>query len=353
MALLVYHGPTSYPNYQVSRTSCYRRTLIDQRISASIAPSVMIPEHRLAILFDQVHEAQIADCLHHNTNATPSLYHDHTCDTVDFPLEPLTELRDHTDEVWFVAFSPTGKYLASGSRNNQINVYKTSNWQLEHQLMDEPGLPGMKGICYLAWSPDDSYLVSCSIARQLTIFDMQGGGRRYQTIDTFSYPVSAAVWLQDGEHFVIASHDVERPLGVYKLAESHPVQNLLRPNSDYRVLDCAISADGSRLAAVTNDQHVLVFDMQSPTRPQIEDFTVSEQLTSVEISSDGSQMLLGMRNSILRLMDTATGEILQQYDGMKQSEFIVRASFGGAREGFVVSGSEGELQTNDLKSTVS
>lgn len=317
----------------------------------------MIPEHRLAILFDQVQETQIAECLHHNTEATPSLYHDHTCDRGDFPLDPLTELRDHTDEVWFVTFSPTGKYLASGSKNNQINIYKTSNWQLQHQLVDEPGLSGLKGICYLAWSPDDCYLISCSIARQFTVYDMRIGGRPFQTVDTFSYPVSAAVWLQDGQHFVVSSHDVEHPLGIYKLGESQPVQNLLRPNSDYRVLDCAISADGSRLVAVTNDRHILVFDLHSPSRPQIDDFTVSEQLTSVEMSADGSQLLLGMKNSMPRLMDTTTGEILQQYEGMKQSEFVVRASFGGAQEGFVVSGSEGELQlicrvTNQLTNSV-
>ena len=46
------------------------RKLLLQDLSRCIAPSVMIREHRLAELFDQVKQAQINQCLYHNTSGS-------------------------------------------------------------------------------------------------------------------------------------------------------------------------------------------------------------------------------------------------------------------------------------------
>ncbi|KAF2153410.1 WD40 domain-containing protein [Myriangium duriaei CBS 260.36] len=309
-------------------------------LSTSIAPSVMIPEHRLAALFKQVQQHQINDCLYHNTDVTPSLYHDHICDRAEFPLEPLTEMHDHTDEVWYAAFSPTGSHLATASQNNAIFVYSSSDWRLVSRLNDQPGIPEVFGVSYLAWSPDGTYLISCSLARQFTIYNIKDGGHRVQTVDAYSSPVSSAAWLPDGESFIIASQDAERPLALYNLGDTQPAHSFTHPSQNHRVMDCAVSADGAKLAAVTYDQHILIYDLRSPSRPQVADFEMDERLTCVEFSADGLQLLLSMKESQLMLVDTLTGNTLQRYKGMKQSQFVIRASFGGANQGFVVSGSE-------------
>lgn len=316
------------------------RNQLLSELSTSIAPSVMIPEHRLAVLFDQVQQNQINECLYHNTNNRPSLYHDHVCDRADFPLEQLTELHDHTDEVWHIAFSPSGSYLATASSNNTIFVYNTSDWRPLYQLTDQPGVPDVYGICYLSWSPDDSYLISCSLARQLTVYNIGDGGRRVQTLDSFSHPVSSAVWLPDGRSFIVGSQDAERSLDLYTLGESQPAYSFTRPSQNIRIRDCAVSADGFRLAVITTEKHVLIYDLKSSSRSQLADFTMDEQLTCIDLSPDGSQLLLSMNNSQLRLVDSVTGNFLQHYQGMKQTQYVVRASFGGADQGFVISGSE-------------
>ncbi|KAI7251177.1 hypothetical protein KC335_g16588, partial [Hortaea werneckii] len=87
------------------------RNFLLSEISKSISPSVMIPEHRLATLFTAVQEDQILNCRYHNTTAQPSLYTDHECSPDDFPLHNLTELRNHTDEVWHLDFSHDGSLL--------------------------------------------------------------------------------------------------------------------------------------------------------------------------------------------------------------------------------------------------
>ena len=84
-----------------------RRQLLHE-LTGLISPSVMIPDRRLAHLFDQVKQGQINNCLYHNTAASPSLYADHMCERDDFPLRTLAELKAHSDEVWCLRFSNDG-----------------------------------------------------------------------------------------------------------------------------------------------------------------------------------------------------------------------------------------------------
>lgn len=122
----------------------------------SISPSVMIPEHRLAVLLDQVKEGWISNCLYHNTAASPSLYVDHGCDRDDFPSKTVLELRHHTDEVWFLRFSHDGTKLATTSKDATVVIYDTTTFKVLHTLAEHKS-----GVCYVAWSPDDTRLISC------------------------------------------------------------------------------------------------------------------------------------------------------------------------------------------------
>jgi len=133
----------------------------------------MIPEHRLAVLLDQVQQEQVNECLYHNTTVPPSLYYDHTCEPDEFPLHSMVELRDHSDEVWYVDFSHDGSMLATASSDNSIIVYDTQRWKMTMKLSENSAMPDVQGICYVSWSPDDRFLLSCSKGNDLTVYDIQ------------------------------------------------------------------------------------------------------------------------------------------------------------------------------------
>ena len=44
-------------------------------------------------------------------------------DSHNIPRVPVHVFRGHTDEVWFVVFSNTGRYLASASKDNTVIVW--------------------------------------------------------------------------------------------------------------------------------------------------------------------------------------------------------------------------------------
>jgi WD40 repeat protein len=119
----------------------------------------MIPEHRLSVLLDEVKNNWISSCLYHNTAASPSLYLDHNCERDDFPTRSALELKNHKDEVWFLQYSHDGTMLASTSKDTTICIYETKTYKVIYHLEDHQE----SGVSYLAWSPDDSKIITCCL----------------------------------------------------------------------------------------------------------------------------------------------------------------------------------------------
>lgn len=126
----------------------------------------MLPEHRLAILLDQVKRNQISNCLYHHTALSPSLYQDHTCDRNQFPTHTVHELDNHSGEVWQLKFSNDGTRLASSGDDGACLIYEVDTFNVTHSLNSQDG-----GICSFAWSPDDSMIVTCSRDKYATIWN--------------------------------------------------------------------------------------------------------------------------------------------------------------------------------------
>ena len=134
-------------------------------VSESISPSVMIPDHRLATLLDQVTQSQISKCHYHNPTTSPSLFSNHLCDRSQFPLQTIHQLTQ-SSEIWFLEFSHDGTKLATCGKENFIVIYETANFHELHKLSEHS-----HQVTNLAWSPDDSYLITCSHDRTAKIWD--------------------------------------------------------------------------------------------------------------------------------------------------------------------------------------
>lgn len=109
---------------------------------------------------------------------------------------------------------------------------------------------------------------------------------------------------------------------------------------DYRVRDCAISVDGRRLIAISTDNRIFVYNLL--TREEEYCIKLHMDITCINISRDCKYILVNMSSSVVQLLDIETAEVVRQYCGQKQGNYIIRSTFGGASENFVVSGSEGE-----------
>jgi WD repeat-containing protein 26 len=308
-----------------------------KELSASIAPSVMIREHRLAELFEQVKRAQINSCLYHNTSLPPSLYSDHHCNREDFPLRTGVQLEEHSDEVFHVRFSPDGTKLASASMDKTAIIYDVANdFAVLHKLEAHD-----REVTSVAWSPDSSKLITCSKDSKARVWDAETGNiiRTYEhrTSDN-NYAITEAAWHPDNHSFVTASHDRKNTLCYWNMESHSPIH--VWPDT-FRTDSAAITPDGERVVVADTDARLRCFEL----RRYREEFCIQLpcRMTAISISQDSTCALLNLTHGEVHMLDLRTRETVRKFVGQQQGQFVIRNCFGGAAENFVLSGSEGEL----------
>ncbi|OJJ49020.1 hypothetical protein ASPZODRAFT_1378316 [Penicilliopsis zonata CBS 506.65] len=297
-------------------------------LSKSISPSVMIPDHRLAVLLDYIKQNQINQCLYHNTAEPLSLYCDHMCDRDDFPLRSTIELKDHSDEVWWCEFSHDGSKLVTAGQDCSAIIYETETFTVLHKLMEHDN-----GVAHSCWSPDDSKLITCSRDKKARVWSVETG-RCLLTINHHREPVTAAAWAPDGESFVTASLDSSSQLCRWSMRG----QALYMWPGGFRVEDLAITPDGRRLIAKDVDPKLHVYNFL--THEEEYCLSLRSKPTSVTVSQDSRHMLVNLADGQIQLIDIETTDVVRRFRGQAQGEFIIRSKFGGAAENFVISGSE-------------
>ncbi|CAJ2508202.1 Uu.00g093880.m01.CDS01 [Anthostomella pinea] len=304
------------------------RQILLSELSKCVSPSVMLPEHRLAILLRQVKDDQIGGCLWHSDAASPSLYSDHICDRHKFPTEDVVELDEHSGEVWQVVFSHDGTKLASCGSDKQVIIWDVPSFRVLHSLKDHES-----GVGNVAWSWDDSMLVTCCQDRHARLWDATTGAC-LQRLERFGEPVSSCVWAHDNRSFITGSLDKNRSLVQWNLSG----EKIYDWASPHRVEELALSPDGRWLVAMDHENHIHVYNFG--TRDFEYKIDLKVRLTSVSISQNSRHLLVNQKNGIAQLIDLVLREPVQTYTGHKGGDFMIRSAFGGADESFIISGSE-------------
>ncbi|CAJ0634268.1 1067_t:CDS:10 [Entrophospora sp. SA101] len=261
-----------------------------------ISPSIMVPEHRLETLLEQSITLQRISCLYHNTDQYISLYSDHAFTTHIF--------NRHTDEVWYVAFSNNGRFLASASRDKTAIIWSLETLDVVHTLREHTDC-----VSFLSWSPDDSNLLTCGQDNKLKLWNVESG-KCLKTMHKHVDPVTTCAWLPD----------------------------VLYGWSGVRIMDLVINKDGTRMAAICHDKKIHIYDLISKKEEATMD--ESANVTSICLSNDCRYALVNLSTEKIHLWDIEERRLVKKYYGQKQGKFVIRSCFGGIDQGFIVSGSE-------------
>ncbi|KAK2679327.1 WD40 repeat [Fusarium oxysporum f. sp. vasinfectum] len=304
------------------------RKLLLSELSKCISPSVMLPENRLAVLLEQVKQSQIDTCLYHTEALSPSLYSDHFCDRRNFPTEVALELSNMADEIWQVQFSHDGTKMAACGSSPEVMIWDTRTFRVLESLDGHDG-----GVGNIVFSPDDSLILCCSRdghARLWTTHD----GTLIRKFPKFDEPVSGCVWAQDSRSLVVGTLDPNYSLRTLNLDTSEQYEWGVK----HRVQDLCGSPDGRWLVAVDNQQTIHVYN--AVTRELEFDMELKARPTSVNISQDSRHLLVNKCDGEAQLIDLLTRNSVQKFFGHTGGDYLIRCSFGGANESFVLSGSE-------------
>ena len=165
----------------------------------------------------------------------------------------LKTLEGHSNSVWSVCWSPDGKYLASGSRDNTVIIWDANSGQR---------LKTLKGhywdVRSVGWSPDGKYLASGSYDLTIKIWDANSG-QKLKTLEGHSENVKSVCWSPDGKYLASGSRDNKV---IIWDANSGQRLKTLEGHSSY-VSSVCWSPDGKYLVSGSYDYTVIIWDAKS------------------------------------------------------------------------------------------
>ncbi len=172
-------------------------------------------------------------------------------------------LTGHLDEVVCVAFSPDGRFLASGAKERTIRIWHLATNKTVLILRGHAD-----AVSGLAFFPRANYLASSSFDRTVRMWNAQPGdlGRNYAGVKAesrfYDDPIlTAAAFGTSG--VLIALPGKENSIAVWDAAHRKRIQECRGHTG--AVTAVAFSADGRRLVSTAKDQTVKVWDVVTGT----------------------------------------------------------------------------------------
>ncbi|KII88044.1 hypothetical protein PLICRDRAFT_30507 [Plicaturopsis crispa FD-325 SS-3] len=259
-----------------------------------------------------------------------------------FPRVTTTILSEHSDEVWNIAWSHNGLYLASTSKDKCAIVWHIGPEADPSKRMCAPTVilwdhPFPVG--YIAWSLDDSVLLT-SAENYIKLWNTQTGAC-LRVLQSHTDTVSSLLWLPDGSGFV--SGGLDRKI-IFWDSEGMERETW----GAIRVTDLAVTPDFTRLVAVGiyntppaaggTENRIVVYNMA--TKEAETSIRLEGELTSVKISQDSQYALISHAPDEIHIWELSTGRLTRKFTGQRQGNHVIRSCFGGVDGNFVVSGSE-------------
>lgn len=278
----------------------------------------------------------------------------------------LHTYESNCDTAHALVWSKNGAEITCVSTRQSICVWDVPVGEKCLQYRGHPA-----GVCALSWSPDGNHIASAG-EREATIqvWNAQTGepvsARREQTRPAFSLPRNVLSWSPDGATITYERVTWDRKTGrtLFTFNQSNEFRGALwSPNKKYiavvngkridiyfaktrkylltfdqhasPVQEVAWSADGERLASVSESFPILIWEAKTGKRLQGYSLSTNWPYT-IDWSWDNAYIACGGQAPFVDLLDATNGDLLCSYEGHTSSITVVRFS---PQKAWIASGS--------------
>lgn len=210
-----------------------------------------------------------------------------------------TFLRDHTQTVESVVFSPDGKYLASGSADKTIILRDLTTANREQRRLTGH----TDAVLSVAFSPDSKTLVSGSVDGTVRLWDVQSGQQVGKSLVGHAEHVLRVAFSPDGR--TVASGGKDAAIVLWDIGSFQQIGHALTGHTK-GIWGLAFSPDGSLLASGSEDTTVRLWNVktQASSGEPLRDH--HRWVRSVAFSPDGRTLASGSGNRDIILWDVQT-----------------------------------------------
>jgi WD40 repeat protein len=209
----------------------------------------------------------------------------------------VATLRGHEDSVYSVAFSPDGKFLASGSVDTTVKVWEVGSWREVATLRGH----GDYLVYSVAFSPDGKFLASGSGDKTVKVWEVGRWWWEVATLMGHKNVVDSVAFSPDGKF--LASGSGDKTVKVWEVGSWREVATL-RGHED-SVYSVAFSPDGKFLASGSVDTTVKVWEIGS-WREVITLMWHVGSVRSVTFSPDGKFLASGSWDMTIKVWEVGS-----------------------------------------------
>ncbi|MDR1174301.1 MAG: WD40 repeat domain-containing protein [Treponema sp.] len=217
----------------------------------------------------------------------------------------IRTLSGHTNSVRAAGYSPDGRRIVSGSLDTSAKIWNAETGQEIRTLSGHSG-----GIRSVAYSPDGRRIVSGSIDKTVKIWNAETG-QEIRALTGHNSSVYAVNYSPDGRRIISGSRD--NTIKIWDAETGREIRSIAAFEGRIFTLDIAWKPDGSRIAATGGN--LLIREWNAETGQETKRITGQgsddDGFSAVRYSPDGKQIIAGTYESGARIFDANTGRELR------------------------------------------
>ncbi len=206
--------------------------------------------------------------------------------------------------VYSVAFSPDGKYLATGDSNGRVQIWNAVTGREILTLLGHSNC-----VNSVAWSGDGLTLASGSDDNTVKLWNVQSGDC-VRTLEGHSSGVTSVAWSEDS--LTLASGSYDNTVKLWDVHTGDCVRTLEGHSNG--VWSVAWSGDSQTLASGSYDNTVKLWDVHTGDCVRTLEGH-SNWVNSVAWSGDSQTLATGSSDNTVKLWDVQSGECVRTLEG--------------------------------------